>query len=112
MPYNISSKKYCWFDTEFSNIPRTRVILHTDRGTQFSSVCYNNFIKRFEQFVEPSMSRDNTPTDNAVAERFMRTFKEHKINGKIIEQSIQEAVISNKPLRGIVIYEKSEPNAE
>nr|YP_010472369.1 hypothetical protein N4L43_pgp140 [Pleurosigma intermedium]UVG41980.1 hypothetical protein [Pleurosigma intermedium] len=41
------------------------------------------------------MSRENTPTDNAVAERFMRTFKEHKINGKIIEQSIQEAIISN-----------------
>ena len=28
------------------------------------------------------MSRANTPKDNAVAERFMRTFKEHKINNK------------------------------
>ena len=41
------------------------------------------------------MSRENTPTDNAVAERFMRTFKEHKINGKIIEQEIQEALLAN-----------------
>lgn len=34
------------------------------------------------------MSRENTPTDNAVAERFMRTFKEDKINRKIIEQVV------------------------
>nr|UDP55489.1 putative integrase/recombinase protein [Schizostauron trachyderma] len=40
------------------------------------------------------MSRQNTPTDNSVAERFMRTFKEHKINGKIIEQEIQESFLS------------------
>ena len=39
------------------------------------------------------MSRENTPTDNAVAERFMRTFKEHQIDGKIIELAIQEAYI-------------------
>ena len=41
------------------------------------------------------MSRLNTPTDNSVAERFMRTFKEHKINGKSIEQEIQQAVLTN-----------------
>lgn len=36
------------------------------------------------------MSRENTPTDNAVAERFMRTFKEHQVNGKTFEQATQE----------------------
>lgn len=40
------------------------------------------------------MSRENTPTDNAVAERFMRTFKEHLINGKTFEQATQESIIS------------------
>ena len=74
----------------FIVIPKEIVILHNDRGTQFSSQNYNNFINEFRDFVIPSMSRENTPTDNSVAERFMRTFKEHKINGKIIEQAIQE----------------------
>lgn len=35
------------------------------------------------------MPRENTPTDNAVAERFMRTFKKHLINGKTFEQATQ-----------------------
>lgn len=61
----------------FKIAPKTKLILHTDRGTQFSSQQYNNFICEFEQFIIPSMSRENTPTDNAVAEQFMRTFKSH-----------------------------------
>ena len=49
------------------------------------------------------MSRENTPTDNAVAERFMRTFKEHKVGGKTFEQVIQESIISGeKPYRMIL----------
>ena len=74
----------------FSIVPRLKVIVHTDRGTQFSSQQYKDFTKEFEEIIIPSMSRQNTPTDNAVAERLMRTFKEHKIEGKTFEQSIQE----------------------
>ena len=49
------------------------------------------------------MSRENTPTDNAVAERFMRTFKEHQVNGRIFEQAIQESFISgSKSYRNIL----------
>jgi integrase/transposase InsO family protein len=77
----------------FVIIPKMKTILHTDRGTQFSSQCYNSFINQFEQFIIPSMSRENTPTDNGVAERFMRTFKGHQIDGKIIEQAIQETIL-------------------
>jgi integrase/recombinase XerD len=76
-------------------VPKIKAIMHTDRGTQFSSECYNKFIKQFEKFVQPSMSRENTPTDNAVAERYMRTFKEHKIEGKTIEQALQEIVLTS-----------------
>ena len=71
-----------------------KVIIYNDRGTQFSSQAYNNFTKHFEKFIRPSMSRENTPTDNAVAERFMRTFKEHKVRGKTFEQTIQHLIIS------------------
>jgi transposase InsO family protein len=97
----------------FVIIPKMKTILHTDRGTQFSSQCYNSFINQFEQFIIPSMSRENTPTDNGVAERFMRTFKGHQIDGKIIEQAIQEAILpdtisGSKSYRSIVnMYLKS-----
>lgn len=64
-------------DKRFVLVPKTKVILHTDRGSQFSSKAYNSFVNNFKEFIKPSMSRENTPTDNAVAERFMRTFKNH-----------------------------------
>jgi flagellar biosynthesis chaperone FliJ len=34
------------------------------------------------------MLRENTPTDNCVAERLVRTFKEHKIYTSTIEKKI------------------------
>ena len=96
-------------EKRFRAKPINKVILHTDRGTQFSSKAYNDFTSHFEVYITPSMSRENTPTDNAIAERFMRTFKEHKINGKVIEQAVQESVMSGeKSFRSIInIYAKS-----
>lgn len=41
--------------------PIRQVIIHTDRGTQFSSKAYNNFIKHYDVYVILSMSRENTP---------------------------------------------------
>ena len=32
------------------------------------------------------MATENTPTDNSIAERFVRTFKNHKIYKTIIEK--------------------------
>jgi integrase/transposase InsO family protein len=90
-------------DKRFIIIPKTRVILHTDRGTQFSSKTYNNFLNKFKEFVEPSMSRENTPTDNPVAERFMRTLKEHKIDNKTLEQVSQEALLSGGRSYGNIV---------
>lgn len=68
-------------DRRFHYPPKTKVIIHTDRGSQFSSGLYKKFTEVYNQFFLPSMSRERTPKDNAVAERFMRTFKEHKIDG-------------------------------
>ena len=39
------------------------------------------------------MARENTPTDNSVAERFMRTFKEHKIYETIIEEKLSNNIL-------------------
>ena len=92
-------------DKRFTIVPKIKVIIHTDRGTQFSSKAYNNFVDQFKEIIEPSMSRENTPTDNSVAERFMRNFKEHKIDGRTLEQSSQEALLSGlKSYGNIVIY--------
>jgi len=90
-------------EKRFRFSPTIKLILHTDRGTQFTSKTYNNFVNQFADILDPSMARENTPTDNAVAERFMRTFKEHKIEGKTFEQSVQEfAVLGYKSYRNIV----------
>ena len=68
--------------------PDIPVIIHTDRGTQFTSKSYKNFLDQYQNFIEPSMSRKRTPKDNAVMERFVRTFKEHRINGIKIQDQL------------------------
>lgn len=40
------------------------------------------------------MSRKNTPTDNSVAERFMRTFKEHRIHETTIEEKLSNRILT------------------
>jgi integrase/recombinase XerD len=78
------------------NIPGVKkLIIHTDRGTQFSSEAYNNFTKQYQDYFVPSMARQNTPTDNPVAERFMRTFKEHKIYNTTLEEKLSNLLAIN-----------------
>lgn len=51
------------------------------------------------------MSRENTSTDNAVAEKFIRTFKEHTIDGFTIEERMQNYLFRNpnfKSFRAII----------
>jgi transposase InsO family protein/integrase len=86
-------------DKRFVVAPKTKLIINTDRGTQFSSQAYKNFTERFQDYFLPSMSRENTPTDNAVAERFMKTFKEHKINGVTIEDLLTGYTLENPNFR-------------
>merc|ERR1711907_428990 len=51
-----------------------------------------NFTKKYEKYFVPSMARENTPTDNSVAERFMRTFKQHKIYNTTIEEKLSNSI--------------------
>ena len=80
--------------------PRRELIIHTDRGTQFSSHAYSEFIENWEGFVLPSMSRANKPKDNAVAERFMRTFKEHEISKKTFQEELFYQIEINSKFKG------------
>jgi len=81
-------------EKRFKAPPKTKLILHTDRGTQFSSKSYNNFVNKYEKYIVPSMTRPNTPTDNAIAERFMRTFKEHTDEKNGLSVTISEQIFS------------------
>jgi hypothetical protein len=47
------------------------------------------------------MSRENTTTDNAVGERFIRTFKEHKIHGITIEEQLQTYLLIDPNLKSL-----------
>ena len=87
----------------FTIKPRRKLIIHTDRGTQFSSQLYNKFVNNYNGIFEPSMSRENTPTDNAVGERFMRTFKEHKIDGLTIEEKIQDCLFKDPNFKSFLL---------
>ena len=71
---------------------KKKLIIHTDRDTQFSSKPYNTFTKKYKGYFIPSMTKENTPTDNSVAERFMRTFKNHKIYNTTIEEELSNSI--------------------
>lgn len=81
-------------DKRFPNIPKNKLIIHTDRGSQFSSKQYEQFVKTYNQVITPSMSRQNTPTDNGVIERYMRTLKNHTINAKKLQDRIFDTLIT------------------
>ena len=80
--------------------PRRELIIHTDRGTQFTSQAYKKFLGQKEGFVVASMSRVNSPKDNPVAERFIRTFKEHRINGKTFQEELFYQIEINSKFKG------------
>lgn len=48
------------------------LLVHTDRGSEFAS---KEFLSLFTKERTASMSKPNTPIDNAVVERFVRTVK-------------------------------------
>jgi hypothetical protein len=94
-------------EPEESNEPQ--LIIHTDRGTQFSSDVYFQFTNRFKNRFRPSMSPMASPTHNGVAERFVRTFKNFKISDPelgIQEQNIQQVLqekFINIPINMILV---------
>lgn len=53
--------------------PERGVLLHSDRGCQYTSQAYQTFLK--DQGIEVSMSRKGNCWDNAVRERFFGTLK-------------------------------------
>lgn len=57
---------------------KSGVILHSDRGSQFTSKEFNDFCKGHE--IKQSMSRAGCPYDNAPMERYFNTLKAEILN--------------------------------
>lgn len=57
--------------------PPAGLIHHSDRGSQYAADEYVRVLRAYG--IEVSMSRAGTPSDNAICERFMRTFKEEEV---------------------------------
>lgn len=60
--------------------PTSRVIVHSDQGSQFTSYEWQSFLKLHN--LEASMSRRGNCYDNAVAESFFQLLKRERIRRK------------------------------
>jgi putative transposase len=60
--------------------PKSKVIVHSDQGSQFSSDAWNRFCR--DHNIERSMSRRGNCYDNAVVESFFSSLKKERIRGK------------------------------
>lgn len=61
--------------------PKCRVLVHSDQGTQFTSMEWVSLLKHHN--LEPSMRRRSNCHDNAVAESFFNLLKRERIRRKI-----------------------------
>ena len=61
--------------------PTVTVLIHSDQGSQFTSIDLASFLKQHN--LEHSMSRRGNCHDNAVAERFFNLLKRERIGRKI-----------------------------
>jgi putative transposase len=73
--------------------PPRGVIHHCDRGSQYCSIEYNEFLK--DHGFRPSMSKTATPEDNAYIEAFFKTLKREEIYFK--NYQTRSDVIKNLP---------------
>ena len=85
------------FQRAFTQAGDVHPMVHTDRGTAYTSKSFNQFMDQFQ--VRRSMSRPGTPYDNAPMERWWNDFKLVWLAKRVrpksmaeLEQSIQQAI--------------------
>ena len=61
--------------------PKAGLIHHSDRGSQYAAEAYQTLLK--QHGVRPSMSRKGNCWDNAVMERFFKSYKEEWIGDQV-----------------------------
>lgn len=65
-------------------------LIHTDRGSAYTSGTFNNFLNQFN--IKRSMSRPGTPYDNAPMERWWNEFKLRWIERHETPKTYQELI--------------------
>lgn len=60
--------------------PKSKVLIHSDQGSQFTSIDWNSFLNQHN--LEHSMSRRGNCHDNAIAENFFSLLKRERIRRK------------------------------
>ena len=60
--------------------PKSKVLIHSDQGSQFTSIDWNSFLKQHN--LEHSMIRRGNCHDNAVAENFFSLLKRERVRRK------------------------------
>lgn len=71
----------------------TSTIIHSDQGSQYTSIAYGHFLK--QNGIQQSMSRKGTPHDNAPVESFFGWFKDelYADYGPQSPEEIRKAVV-------------------
>lgn len=68
--------------------PKRTVLIHSDQGSQFTSIDWMSFVKHHN--LEHSMSRRGNCHDNAVAESFFNLLKRERIRRRTYKTTDQE----------------------
>jgi putative transposase len=66
------------FHTVLRRKPKNKVLIHSDQGSQFTSINWASFLK--QHYLEHSMSRRGNCYDNAVAESSFNLLKRERIS--------------------------------
>ena len=67
--------------------PKNRVLVHSDQGSQFTSMDWASFLKAHN--LEHSMSRRGNCHDNAVAESFFNLLKRERIRRRVYKTRVE-----------------------
>jgi putative transposase len=67
--------------------PKTRVLIHSDQGSQFTSMDWASFLRAHN--LEHSMSRRGNCHDNAVAESFFNLLKRERIRRRTYKTRVE-----------------------
>ncbi|WP_056943313.1 DDE-type integrase/transposase/recombinase, partial [Loigolactobacillus coryniformis] len=76
------------FQRAFDRVGDVHPLIHTDRGSAYTSGAFNNFLGRYD--VIRSMSRPGTPYDNAPMERWWNEFKLRWMERHPMPKTLQE----------------------
>lgn len=83
----------------------SKLIFHTDRGSQFKSAIFQNYLA--EHAIQPSMTQDGKPEDNPVSERLNGILKQELLDGDTFEDYEQA---KQMVLRAVRIYNTRRPH--